>query len=53
VSDIATYLDAIRLNPSLPNFPHHSHLESETHIVSSQPMNICQLLAVLETLIGE
>ncbi|MEK7439379.1 MAG: DUF6516 family protein [Chloroflexota bacterium] len=39
-------------HPELPNFPHHCHIESETNVVSSEAMNMLQLLKVLQNLIA-
>jgi len=39
-------------HPELPNFPHHCHIESETNVVSSEAMNMLQLLKALHDLIA-
>ena len=40
--------DSTPHHAGLPNFPHHIHVESETNIISGEPMSILQLLIYLE-----
>ena len=35
--------------PKLPNFPHHIHDGSETHVISGKALSILELLAWFET----
>jgi hypothetical protein len=35
-------------HPGTVNFPHHIHIDSETHIVSGTPLSVVQLLDILE-----
>ena len=38
--------------PSLPNFPHHVHLDAEGTVVPGRPLSLLDLLKLLETEIG-
>lgn len=38
-------------HPEIASFPHHSHLEGESKVVSSHLMSIIELLPVLESLV--
>lgn len=40
-------------HPETPNFPHHLHLGSETHVIAGESLNISQVLDILETLTAE
>lgn len=41
--------DNARHFPNLPNFPHHIHDHSETHVIPGNPLNIIELMAAIES----
>lgn len=40
-------------HPTLPNFPHHVHMEAEESVHTGEPVDIFFVLATIGKLIGE
>ncbi len=41
--------DNARHFPNLPNFPHHIHDHSETHVIPGNPLSIIELMTAIES----